>query len=343
MRKPLAIGTQLVAALVLAGAAAAAFSHRDAALELLGLDRPAEASSRGERDGGGGAPVIATEVVSVSDATVIEAVGTGAALRSVTLRSDAEGAVTALTFDAPKRVAGGEALVQLDDDDEQLALSLAKTRLADAERQLERRNRLERSVAGSTVALDDARTAAEIARIERDQAMNALEKLTIRAPFDGVVGQPQIEVGDRIDRDDVIASFDDRSAINVDFEAPESHLARVAPGAPLTARTPAFPRRVFDGVVEEIDSRLDAATRAIRVRARIPNPDDLLRPGMSFAVQLPLAGEARAATPELALQWEREGGFVWRVIDGEAVKTPVRLLARQGGLALVEPVEEGAL
>jgi multidrug efflux pump subunit AcrA (membrane-fusion protein) len=74
----------------------------------------------------------------------------------------------------------------------------------------------------------------------------------------------------------------------------------------------------------------------VMVRAVIPNPDDLLRPGMSFAVKVLIPGEDYATVPELALQWEKGESFVWRVRDGAAEKLTVRSVKRLNQIVLVD-------
>ena len=96
---------------------------------------------------------------------------------------------------------------------------------------------------------------------------------------------------------------------------------------------PAYPQRSFEGEITEIDSRVDPTTRNVRVRARLPNKDDALRSGMSFQVKLELPGQAYVSVPELALQWGRNGSFVWAVRNGNAVQVaarPVRRTVFQG-------------
>ena len=92
-------------------------------------------------------------------------------------------------------------------------------------------------------------------------------------------------------------------------------------------------RALYD--LQLIDSRIDREARTAKVRAELPNAGDRLRPGMSFTLELNLPGEAALAAPEIALQWERKGAYLWRVEQNRALRAAVRLLARQDGMALV--------
>jgi RND family efflux transporter MFP subunit len=105
---------------------------------------------------------------------------------------------------------------------------------------------------------------------------------------------------------------------------------------PLTASTPTFPDRPVDGQIDKIDSRVDPVSRTVLVRAAFPNSEDLLRPGMSFFVKLPLPGPTLASVPELALQWQDGKSFVWRIRDGAAERVDVASRRRLNSKVLIE-------
>jgi RND family efflux transporter MFP subunit len=130
--------------------------------------------------------------------------------------------------------------------------------------------------------------------------------------------------------------LDDRSQLRVAFAVPEAYLGRLKIGERVTVANVAYPERRFEGRVSRIDSRVDAATRQVRVEATVPNTNDLLRPGMSFQVQLHLPGARFVAVPELALQWDRAGAHVWAVRAGRAVRVPVRMVRRLQARVLLD-------
>jgi RND family efflux transporter MFP subunit len=104
----------------------------------------------------------------------------------------------------------------------------------------------------------------------------------------------------------------------------------------------ALPDARFSGRVAAVASRIDPETRTLRVRARIPNDDGRLRAGMSFTMRLPLDGQARPSVPSIAIQWEREGAFVWKVADGKAERVDVEVRRRTEAWVLVNaPLREG--
>ena len=107
-------------------------------------------------------------------------------------------------------------------------------------------------------------------------------------------------------------------------------------GDRVAVRTPSYETRSFDGRVEYIDSRIDPTSRTVKVRAVIPNKEDVLRPGMSFVVEAKLPGTQHAVVPELSLQWRKGESYVWTVEDGKAVKVLVTVVSRLNSAILVD-------
>lgn len=311
---------------------------------VLWWDLPGFSSVKPGDDGRGAAtraaeapaPVIVMPVGLESNAAVVEAVGTGDAAKAVTLYPEASGQVTEILFKAGDLVAQGDPLMRLDSEDQELAVDLARVRLQDARQQLARYENTAPSGAVSTSEVDQARTALSAARIELAQAELALRKRTLKAPFDGVIGIPEVSVGDRVSTTTAIATLDDRSTLLVDFEVPEAFAQGVREGGPLAVTTWAMPGRHFEGVVDSMASRIDSQTRTLRVRGRVDNEDGLLRTGMSFSIRLPLQGERLPSVPSIAVQWDRRGAYVWRVVDAKAERVDVNVVKREDQWILVE-------
>jgi len=331
---------QALVAAALVGAGWYGWQEREAIAHALGL-AGAEQQAGGRR-GAEGVPVLVAPVTSADDDLVLEAVGTGRAVRSVTLRVEAEGKIAELALAAGRTYAKGDVLVKLEDADQQLALKLAEARQREADRVLARLARLEDAGTAARARLDEVRTLAEIAGIEVERAKEHLEDRVLRAPFDGVAGLADLEVGAWIDSDVDIASFDDRSTILVEFDLPEALLPRVDPGLAVAATTPSAPGERFEGAVAAIDSRVTATSRTTKVRVALPNPGDRLRPGASFTVRLDLPGPTYPVVPELAVQFARGALHVWRVTDGAAERVEVRMVRRRDGAVLVDgPLRAG--
>lgn len=308
-------------------------------LSDAGTGERAAAVSRGPEPP---APVIVTPVGLTSNAAVVEAVGTGKAAKAVTLYPEASGQVEEILFEAGEHVKQGDPLLRLDVEEETLAVDLARVHLQDARQQLERYESTAPSGAVSTSEVDRARTALSAARIELAQAELALRKRILKAPFEGVVSIPDVEVGDRITPSTVVSTLDDRSTLLVDFEVPEAFAQGVRVGSGLEAATWALPGEQFAGVVDSVASRIDPQTRTLRVRGRIGNHGDLLRTGMSFTITLPLQGRRFPSVPSIAVQWDRRGAYVWRVADGKAERVEVEVMKRENQWILVQaPLEPG--
>jgi membrane fusion protein (multidrug efflux system) len=170
---------------------------------------------------------------------------------------------------------------------------------------------------------NEARVAAARAR---------LADTVIRAPFGGRVGLRRISVGTLISPGTVITTLDDASTIKVDFSVPDLYVGELRTGQAIIARTSAYPGREFRGIVSSVDSRVDPASRAVTVRAKVPNGDALLKPGMFLTVQLAQETRDALVVPEEALVPEQARQFVY-VVEGDAVaKREVRLGRREPGL-----------
>ncbi|MEO3414543.1 efflux RND transporter periplasmic adaptor subunit [Roseovarius sp. CAU 1744] len=333
---------QLAVAVLLLALAGGAWHQRAQIAAILGLGpAPVKASRNSDQ----GVPVIVARVSTARDDVVLEAVGTGRAVRSVMLRTETAGKIAEMSLVADQRYARDDVLLRLDRSAQQLAVELAETRLAEAIRIRDRVSRLQGSGAAAVARLDEVVTAAEIARLELESARDALEDRVLRAPFDGVAGLSEVEAGAWIDSDTDIASFDDRSVLLVEFDLPEALISRIRPTTVVTATTPAAPGREFEGTVTAVDSRIAAQSRTVRVRVTLPNPEDVLKPGASFTVRLELPGDVYPVVPELAVLFSRGTLHVWRVTEeGMAERVEVRMIRRSDGAILIDgPLAEGDL
>ena len=291
----------------------------------------------GGRPGGPGGPerVVTASVTEVSSTRRVQAVGTAEAQRSVTLFSPTAGLVVEVLFSAGELVEKDQPLIRLDDREEQINVEKAQIRLQQLSDQLERFERLRQTQAISIVQVEEARANVASAAAELRGAELELERRTLRTPFAGHMGLPQVSEGDRVTATSSIANIDDRATILVRYSIPERFAGRTLPGSPASATTVSFGSRIFEGVVAEIDSRIDPQTRTLTVRAAVDNTDDILRPGMAFLVETMFDGEIHSAVPLLSLQWDRNGSYVWQVVDGRVKRTDVTIIERGSETALV--------
>ncbi len=340
MPSPASMQLQLLLFAILAAIAGGMWIAREQVSDAVA--RLADSSERpmtaavDQPDKNRGVPVIVAKVDQAINNEMIAAVGTARARRSVMLHAETDGIIIELAPRAGDHVKKGDTIVQLDATKAQLAVQIATRRLEEARRQFGRSEFLQNRSVNSKAKVEDAKTAEERAELEHLQAEEAMHDLSIRAPFDGIVGIPNVEVGERVTTATPLISLDQRDDVQVEFEVAEKYLSRLSVGDAVTGRTPSYEGRSFAGRIEFIDSRIDPTSRTVKVRAVIPNKDDVLRPGMSFVVEVELPGEQYAVVPELSLQWRKGESYVWTVDDAKARKVLVTVVSRLNSTILVE-------
>jgi RND family efflux transporter MFP subunit len=268
--------------------------------------------------------------------TRVEAVGTSRAKLSAEIYPATSGEVVAVDFEPGQAVRAGDVLVELDRREEELAVRLAQLRLEDAERLYDRYARSAESGAVLPTVLDEARTAAETARVELEQAEIALAYRNIKAVFDGYVGVTEVDPGDRVNPNTLITTLDDRSSLFVSFDIPEAFIGELTIGEKVDLETWSVTLPAVTGEIVDIGSRIDPRRRTFVARARVPNADDTLRPGMSFRVRVDVEGELYPVIAETGVQWGADGAYVWCVVDGMAKRVPVEIVQRRQGRVLVD-------
>lgn len=254
----------------------------------------------------------------------IETVGTLRASETVTLRPELGGRVESILFEDGEQVAAGREILVLDTAIREAELADAEARSLLARSEFKRNKDVTEKGLGSTQDLDRAR--AELLRAEAGETLARvrLDKMTLRAPFSGTLGLRQVSPGDFLQPGDPVVELVASDPIKLDFQIPESQAARVAPGQQVSIRVDAWPARTFQGELTAIAPSINQGGRSLVLRARLDNRDLALRPGMFARVTLSLGGKAQALTiPEQAIMPEGELRFVYKIVDGRAVKTEV--------------------
>jgi RND family efflux transporter MFP subunit len=276
------------------------------------------------------------------DTVVVRAIGTGEALKSASLYPSVAGEVVDVAFRAEQHVKKGAALLRLDDKHQRLAVRLAMVAEKETRRQLKRLEKLIPSGATSVSRLQTAQTNLESASLRIDQARAALQDRTIYAPFDGIIGLTDVEKGDRVSENTLIATLDDRSVILVEFNLPEEYADHIKTGDSVSLRPWTLLSRDMQGVIVASGSRIDPVTRSLRVKARLNDADESIRPGTSFQVRLEFKGRNFPQVREVAVLWSRDGASVWRIADGRAERVFVKIIRRDRGTILVDgPLRAG--
>jgi membrane fusion protein, multidrug efflux system len=261
----------------------------------------------------------------------VEALGTAHANEAVEITAKGSNLVTAIRFREGQQVRRGNILVELDSVQAGADLAAARAALSETRSQYKRSQELYATQALSQSQLDqlEATLLANQARVTASESK--LSDTVIRAPFDGRTGLRRVSVGSLISPGTLITTLDDTKIIKLDFAVPETFISIIKEGLPLTARSIAFPNHDFKGTIVSIDSRLDPTTRAITVRAELPNPDGMLKPGMFLNVRLQEERGQVLMIPEQALVPEEGRQFVFLVSDEHARKREVSIGRRKPG------------
>lgn len=299
---------------------------------LVFLNMPAQEEQQGQRGAGNGTPVKVQAASEQSFPIVVEALGTAVANESVNVTAQRAQTVTKVSFEDGALVEQGQLLLALNSRAETARLNEININLSEARRQLERIKGLAKQSAASQQLLDEQSARVEGLIAQREVAKANLQELTVSAPFSGRLGVRQVSVGSLVRPGDVITTLDDLSIMKVDFSISELHFASVEDGQRVFATSVAYPGKQFQGEITNIDSRIDPRTRSIQVRAQIPNPELLLRPGMLLQINLEKRVLNALVVPESALVPEGDSQFVFVVNgDSKAIKTQVVVGERKPG------------
>ena len=303
-----------------------------------GAGRPAGASPPGSRPTGGGGfgggapvPILSAPARAAAVERELRALGTVRANEAVEITAKVANLVAAVRFRDGQTVSRGQVLVELDGAQARAELAVAQAALTESTSQLRRARELQATQALSASQLEqiEATQMANEARLAAARAR--LEDTFVRAPFAGRVGLRRVSVGTLVNPGAVITTLDDTSVVKVDFAVPEVDLGALREGLTLTASSAAWPEQRFEGTVLSVDSRVDATTRAVTVRAAVPNRDGRLRPGMFVNVALQRDRREAIVIPEEALVPEQDKQFVFVVADGRAARREVQIGARRPG------------
>jgi membrane fusion protein (multidrug efflux system) len=312
------------------------------------VGRPAETAGSGGAPAAFAMPVEAAPVRVGPSRRQIQAVGSLRSNESVIVRPELAGRIAQINFTEGEKVRKGQVLIQIDASVPQAELAQAQAALALAKANYDRAQELVKRSAGTERALDEARW-----KLRNDEAAvrlaeARLEKYTLNAAFDGVIGLRKISVGEFVNAGTEIVNVEQIDPLKVDFRVPEVFLASLRVGQRIAVTVDALPGREFAGEVYAIDPLVDAGGRAVVIRARIANPDDALRPGLFARVALVVDEKPDAVfVAEQSLVPINDQHFVFKVVDGaqggKAVAfTRVKLgERRKGEVEVLEGLQAG--
>ena len=313
-------------------------------LALVGLEAAAPtAQQRGPAGGGGPVGVAVSAVRSGTVVDRAESVGTVRARDAVVITAKVTGIVNAIRFQEGQRVREGELLVDLDAAALRADVDQARAQLDDARSQLARARQLQPGTSIAAQRLDTLEATARQAEGRVRAAQARLEELRVAAPFSGRVGLRQVSVGALVQPGTAVTTLDDISRVRIEFAMPEIYVGQLRVGSAVVARSSAFGDRRFTGQVAVVDTRIDTATRTVRVISEFDNADEALKPGLFMTVELELRRREDALlVAEEALDPIGDRNFVFVIRDGRARRQEVRLGQRlQGEVEVTSGVRAG--
>ncbi|MEQ9564840.1 MAG: efflux RND transporter periplasmic adaptor subunit, partial [Pseudomonadales bacterium] len=243
----------------------------------------------------------------------IESLGTLTANESLTINAKVTETVRNIHFDDGELVEEGDILAELTNAEQSAQLAEAQSNLDESERQLRRLNEIGSQLA-SVSAIEQAEAAVSANRARLNAIIARMEDRLIRAPFGGMLGFRMVSPGTLLTSGTPITTLDDIAQLKLDFSVPETLLSGISVGASVIAQSAAFPDKEFTGEVTAIDPRIDPVTRAATIRAIIPNPELLLRPGMLMTTEVLTERIEELVIPEQALIQNAAESYVY-VID----------------------------
>ena len=288
------------------------------------------AAKGGAVPGPGSVTVEAVKVATASLPQSITAVGSLRSDESVVLRPEVAGRISAIAFQEGQRVAKGAMLVRLDTAVPQAEAQQARANMVLAKNKFDRAVDLAKSNYISGQARDEAENNLKVAEAALQLSEAKLAKMDLRAPFSGIIGLRSVSVGDYVKEGADLVNLESIDPLKVDFRVPEVYMRQVQVGQSLQVQLDALPGKTFEGKVFAVNPLIDAAGRAVVIRAMVRNPDTSLRPGMFARVRL-ITRDAQDALvlPEQALVPQGDQQFVYRIQDGKAVRTKVEVGQRR--------------
>lgn len=286
----------------------------------------------------------------------IPMVGTLVADQQAQIAADTNGVVVETRFERGQRVRRGEVLAVVDTRISALSATASAAQAAAQRAQLEvadsdckrSKSLFDQGVIAAAqwervrAGCEAQAKALEAASASADVAASNLDRTKIRAPFDGVVGERMVEVGQFVGAANPIGSIYASGPLRVRVSVPESQSSGVRVGGLVTVTPTATPDQSFQGEVRYVSGAIREMTRDLIVEAVLAEEHEVLRPGMFARVDLQVADRPGVLVPTGALVREGTINRLYFVKDGFAVEKVVRVGAeRDGKVAILSDVVEG--
>ena len=264
------------------------------------------------------APEAVTTIVAeqVEWPATLDAIGTVAAVQGVMVSADLPGIVGRIAFESGRAVQQGEVLVELDTRQEQAQLTAAEAELELARLTLERMTRLVEQDAVSRAEFDNAAAAHTQAGARIREIRATIERKTIRAPFSGVLGIREVNLGQYLTAGAPVVPLQSLNPIYVNLGIPQQYAGEMTPGRTVRITATDVGNTTFSGRITAVDAVVDEATRNVRVQATLSNRGGRLRPGMFVRTQVMLgASDSVVPLPASAISYAPYGDSVFIVTE----------------------------
>ena len=251
----------------------------------------------------------------------LKAIGSAAAVQGVVVSADLAGTVDRISFDSGRAVQKGEVLVQLDTRQERAQLAAAEAQRDLARQNFDRMQGLLKDSVISRAEFDAATADSRQTEARVGEIRAAIERKTIRAPFSGILGIRQVNLGQYLSSGDPIVQLQSLNPIYVNFDVPQQATRHVRIGREVRITSEDAEGMEFTGRVSAIDSIVNEGTRNIRVQATLSNPDGKLRPGMFVETEVVLGGgRSVVPLPASAISYAPYGDSVFVVSNMKSPK-----------------------
>src|ERR1700745_3133993 len=266
---------------------------------------------------------VSSAVVKEEDwAPTLSAIGSVSAVQGAVVSTELGGVVAEIDFQNGGVAKKGDVLMRLDSSAEEAQMRTAEADLELAKANLER----ERSLAARKVVSQQEFDAAQSTFGQKQGAVDNMRafitKKEVRAPFDGMLGIRQVNVGQMINSGQQVVQLTALDKVYVDLALPQQTLPELATGYEARGHAGAFPDREFKGKVTAINSMVDSVTRNVGVQATLENPDHALRPGMFVKVDVILPDQSKTlVVPGSAVSYAPYGNSVFVIEKKKEPKT----------------------
>lgn len=263
-------------------------------------------------------PEAVTSVVAKREfwPATMSVIGTMEAVQGVTISADLPGTVAKIGFDSGQAIKKGDVIVELDTRQERAQLAALEAQRDLAKINYGRMEQLVKEGVISKAEYDQAtaqqrQTEANVAEIKA-----TIERKTIRAPFNGVLGIRKVNLGQYLAAGNPIVALQALNPIYVNFGVPQQAASQVQVGHNLHVSSQDLAGMNFTGRVSALDSIVDETTRNLQVQATLPNPQGKLKPGMFVQVELGYGKNREAVTlPASAISYAPYGDSVFIITD----------------------------